>query len=73
MEKRSVYTDGRRFRAFGALDDFHRDGLAFGELHDTGALQGGGMDEHILAAFQRCDEAETLAVSCWKRRLQNCD
>src|SRR5262245_4431798 len=37
-----------------------RDFLALGEAAQAGALQGGGVDEHVLAAIVRLDEAETL-------------
>ena len=34
--------------------------LAFDEAAHAGALKSGGMDEHVLAAVVRLDEAEAL-------------
>ena len=36
--------------------------LAFAEAADAGALKGGGVNEHVLAAIVRLDEAEALLV-----------
>lgn len=45
--------------AFGARSNFHRYILAFSQNFTAAAVDGGMMDENVLAAFLR-DEAETF-------------
>jgi hypothetical protein len=44
---------------FGGVEG---DLLAFAQAADAGALERGGVDEHVLAAIVRLDEAEALLV-----------
>ena len=56
----SVDPDRGGLRALGALHHVHPDGLTFRQLGHPGALQSGGMDEHVLPALDRRDEAKPL-------------
>lgn len=49
-------------RPLGALDNLHPDGLAILETGQAGAFQGGGMNENVLPAVLRADEAKALVA-----------
>src|SRR5579872_349187 len=57
---RLLQTDAACLGTFGSLHDTHAHGLAFLQGTEAGAFQHGGVDEHVLAAGLRCDEAEAL-------------
>src|SRR6476469_2066128 len=50
----------RDLAAAPIFGDVERDLLAFGEAAQSGALERGGVDEHVLAAIVRLDESEAL-------------
>src|SRR4028118_1140001 len=53
--------DVSRLQALRALDDVELDGSAFGEGAETATLDGGEVDEHVVAVLGG-DEAEALGV-----------
>src|SRR5690348_2751261 len=61
---RFVWSDGLEIGRLGAPRvglDVERHLLPFGQGTQAGRFHGRGMDEHVLAAAFRSDEAETLA------------
>ncbi|CAD5250439.1 hypothetical protein BOS5A_10377 [Bosea sp. EC-HK365B] len=53
---------GRHLARTLVLDELVRDLLAVTQIAQAGALDGADVDEHVLAAIIRLDEAETLGA-----------